>query len=50
MLPLVFVSSVTFVVLSSAAKVGGGEGLLRGHVCWVLAVDRSCYGVYVGAG
>ena len=29
--PLVLASSIAFGVLSSAAKVGGGEGLLRGH-------------------
>lgn len=34
--PFVLVSSVTLVVLSSAAEVGGGEGVLSGHGCLVL--------------
>jgi hypothetical protein len=30
-MPFVLASSVALVVLSSAAEIGGGEGLLRGH-------------------
>jgi hypothetical protein len=32
-MPFVLVRSVTLIILSSAAEVGGGEGLLRGHGC-----------------
>lgn len=39
-LPFVLASSVALIVLSSAAEVVGGEGLLRGHVC-LLAGDRG---------
>ena len=40
-------SSVALVVLSSAAEIGGGEGLLRGHgdgwLYWVM--DRKEWGI-----
>ena len=36
-LPFGLASSVAVVVLSSAAKIVGGEGLLRGHGCWLVA-------------
>ena len=45
--PFMLASSVALVVLSSAAEIGGGEGLLRGHgdgwLYWVM--DREEWGI-----
>ena len=41
--PLVLASSVALGVLSSAAEVGRGEGLLRGHGDrWLAVTDEDC--------
>ena len=44
--PLVFASSIALVVLSSAAEIGGGEGLLR-HVDSWLVGGVDCRVMYV---
>lgn len=45
--PLVLASRVSLVVLSSAAEVGVGESLLRGHDCWWLV---DCFDLRVAYG
>lgn len=45
--PLVLASSVALVVLSSAAEVRVGEGLLRGHVGRLFGGSVSLRVVYV---
>ena len=47
-MPLVLASSVALVVLSSAAEVGGGEGLLRGHVYGMFVRVGDLVVVYIG--
>lgn len=55
-MPFVLASSVSLGVLSSAAEVGGGEDLLRGHdyrvlaVCWFFGrVGVECRGIRIQA-